>query len=124
METIFLQNVAYSETTSWLGQLIFTAAAVIVSAYLLTGVRVKGFGAAFILAIVLAILNATLGRFMDFLTAPLNWISFGLFSLIVDALIIMLAGKLMNDFQVDGFKWGFLMAIIVALTSSVLNYIF
>lgn len=51
------------------------------AAYLLSGVEIEDFTRAIIVAIVLAVLNATLGRFLNFVTTPIRWITLGLFSL-------------------------------------------
>jgi putative membrane protein len=56
-----------------------------------------------IVALALAVLNVTLGAVLDFMTAPLRWLTLGSFSFIVEAIVILLASKLVRGFAVRGF---------------------
>lgn len=79
---------------------------------------IEGFGDAMNLllgAAVLALINATLGRVVKFLTIPLNCLTLGLFSLVVNAAMLWLAGSLKIGFVVDGF----LAALVGSLVLSV-----
>lgn len=92
------------------------------AAYLLNGVVIEDFTRAIIVAILLAILNATLGRFLDFVTTPLRWITLGLFSLVVDAVILMTAAYFLKGFTIKNFSWALLMAIFVAIANVFLHF--
>ena len=81
-------------------------------------IEIKSFGDAMTLllgAAVLALINATLGRVVKFLTIPLNCLTLGLFSLVVNAAMLWLAGSLKIGFLVDGF----LAALVGSLVLSV-----
>ena len=98
-------------------QWIITALAIGVAAMLIPGVEVTLIGAV-LLAIVLALINVFLKPIINLLTLPLNVVTLGLFSLIVNALLIMLAAMIVPGFSVDGFWPAFFFAILIALISA------
>ncbi len=89
--------------------------------HLLTGIEIEDFSRALIVAIVLAFLNATLGRVLDFITTPLRWITLGFFSLVVDAALLMVAAYFLKGFSVKSFGWGILLAVLVAIANIFLH---
>ena len=95
---------------------IVTALAIGIAAYLIPGIEVTLVGA-LVLAVVLGIINMFLKPIINLLTLPLNVVTLGLFSLVVNALLIMLAGSLVPGFMVAGFWPAFFFAIVVALVS-------
>jgi len=110
-----------AETTgnSFLIQIVLNALALLLAASLIKGVQVKNFVSAIIVAIVLAVLNATLGAVMDLISAPLRWITLGLFAFIVDAIVILVTAKFMDNFRVNGF----ISAVYLAFALSIFNLI-
>lgn len=86
----------------------------------MSGINTDGFEKALIVAFVLAILNATIGAAMDFITTPIRWLTFGLFSFVVDAIVILVAGKLVKGFSVSGFWSAVGLAVIIAIVNMVL----
>ena len=96
--------------------LLVTAVAVFAAAYILPGVTVKNFKTALIVALLLAIANATLG-------ALLNFITFGILSFIVTILMIMLVDKLVSGFEIKNFWWAVLFAIIIAVINYVVKHL-
>lgn len=109
---------------SWLWHLLASSVAFYVGAQLLRGVEISGFGRAVLLAAVFGLLNATLGRLLDFLATPINWLTFGLFHLVVDALLIMLADWLLKGVRVRSFWWAFALATVVVVVNSLLFWTF
>ncbi len=91
---------------------------------LLRGVYLESFGKGLIVALILALLNVTLGRALDFITAPLRWLTLGLFSFVVDALIILLASRLLKGFSVNNFWSAVALAIVIAITNALFHWIF
>ena len=79
------------------------------------GIQAKSFLAFVIAATVLGIINAFLRPALWFLTAPLSVVTFGIFALVINALMIMLTAALVPNFKVKGFGSAFLAAIIMAL---------
>ncbi len=119
-QPIFLEYfIAQTTGNSFLVQIILNALALLLGASLLKGVQVKNFVSAIIVALVLAVLNATLGAFMDFISAPLRWLTLGLFAFIVDAIVILVTANFMKSFRVDGF----ISAVYLAFALSIFNLI-
>lgn len=96
---------------------IVTALAIGIAAYLIPGIEVTLVGA-LVLAVVLGIINVFLKPIINLLTLPLNILTLGLFSLVVNALLIMLAGQVVPGFSVAGFWPAFIFGIVVALVSA------
>lgn len=91
---------------------------------LLRGVELEGIQRGLIVGLVLAILNVTLGAILDFLTTPVRWITLGLFAFIIDAIVIMLASRLMKGFAVSSFVSALGLAIVIALTNVLFDWVF
>ena len=89
--------------------------------YLLPGVHIDSFVTALILALVLAVLNMLLKPIMVILTLPITIITFGLFLLVINAAIILLASKMVGGFKVDGFWWALLFSILLSVVTSILH---
>lgn len=82
---------------------------------IISGIRAKNVLSFLIAATVLGIINAFIRPALWFLTAPLTVVTFGLFALVINALMIMLAAALVPGFQVKSFGSAFLGAIIMAI---------
>ncbi|MGK0390363.1 MAG: putative membrane protein [Maribacter sp.] len=102
-------------------QILVSALAFFVGAQLLKGIKIEGFGHAITIAIIIALLNGTLGVVLEWITPDktLNFLTLGLFQFILDAIIIWVGGKVMNRFHVKSFGYAILLAVIVAVVSSV-----
>jgi putative membrane protein len=98
---------------------IILTVAIILVAYLLPGIRVAGLGSAIFAAAVLGIFNAILKPVLIILTLPLTIVTFGLFLFVLNALLFMLVGGIVQGFRVDSFWWALLGSLLV----SVFNYI-
>lgn len=101
-------------------QLILTALVVLVLAEVLPGVGVESFVTSLIVAVVLALLNMTVKPLLVFLTLPATLITFGLFLLVINAVIILLVDWLIPGFGVDGFWWALLFSLLMTITQSLL----
>jgi putative membrane protein len=102
-------------------RLIITALAVVIAAYILPGVRVEGGLTAIVVAAVLALLNAFIKPLLIILTIPITVVTLGLFLLVINALMIMLAGNLVEGFVVEGFWYALLFSIVLTIVVSLLN---
>lgn len=100
-------------------KLLITGLAVLISAYLLPGVSVDGMVSAIIVAAVLMLINAIIKPIMIILTLPVTVITLGLFLLVINAVCILLASRIVPGFQVDGFWWALLFSIILSIINSV-----
>lgn len=109
-----------SKATSYLIKILIGGISVLISDWLLSGVFVSDWLAGFLLAAVIILINITLKPIMVIITFPITLLTFGLFLLVINALVILMAAELIPGFQVDGFWW----AMGFAVCLSVINGIF
>ena len=102
-------------------KLLLNAAAVFILAHLLSGVGVDGYLGALIVAIVLSILNLFVKPILVIFTLPATILTLGLFLLVINAVIILLADKLINGFTVANFWWALLFSILLSVLQSILH---
>lgn len=105
-------------------QWIVSAVAVIITAYILPGVTVSGFLSALVVAIIIGLLNAFIKPVLLILTLPINILTLGLFTFVINAIIIMLASYFSPGFEVDGFLWALVFSIVLSIVSALLDRIF
>ncbi|RMA56668.1 phage holin family protein [Ulvibacter antarcticus] len=101
-------------------RLFLTAVAVIILAYVLPGVGVEGFTSAVIVAVVLALLRAIVKPVLVFLTLPVTIITLGLFLLVINACIILMADYFVDGFTVTNFWWALLFSLLLSFLQSIL----
>lgn len=92
-------------------------------AAVIPGIKMKGFGIAFLIVIVIGLLNALLKPVLIILTLPINIVTLGLFTFIINAFLFKMAGSLSPSFQVKGFLPAFLGAIFFSIISTMLNFL-
>jgi putative membrane protein len=108
---------------SFLLQWLVSGLAIIITAYLLPGVKVTGFFAALVTALILGLINAFIRPVLILLTLPLNILTLGLFTLVINALLILLAAAIVPGFSVQGFWWALLFGLVLAVISYALGTI-
>ncbi|NEW78613.1 MAG: phage holin family protein [Gelidibacter sp.] len=101
-------------------KIVLTAIAVMVIAHFLPGVSVVNFTSSVIVAIVLALLRVTIKPLLIILTLPVTVVTLGLFLLVINALIILLADNLIDGFHVTGFWIALLFSLILSVFESIL----
>ena len=104
-----------------LARLIISALAVIVTSLILPGVHIDNALTALIVAVVLSILNAIVKPLLVFLTIPITLVTMGLFLLVINACIILMASRLVHGFTVDGFWRAMLFSIILSIINALLG---
>lgn len=102
--------------------ILLGALIVFVLAYVLPGVSVEGYLTAIIVAVVLGVLNYIVKPLLVLLTLPITVFTLGIFLLVINAFIIILAGKIVPGFYVDGFLWALLFSVILSIANSWINY--
>lgn len=95
--------------------------AILLSAYLIDGIAVTGFFPAFLAAAVLGILNAFFRPILLILTLPVNVLTFGLFTFVVNALLLKMASGVISGFDIQGFWAAVLGALVIGVVSWLLN---
>lgn len=99
---------------------IFSALAILVVAYVLPGVTISSFVAALAVAVVLGLINTFIRPLVLVLTLPINLLTLGLFTLVINTLMVMLAAQLVPGFAVVGF-WS---AFVFSLALWIVNIFF
>jgi len=102
---------------------IILTVAIFFAAYVIDGIHVSGFFSAFFAAAILGILNAFLRPVLIILTLPFNIITFGLFTFIINALLLKMAAGVIKGFEIDGFWPAILGALLISIVSWILNWI-
>lgn len=100
---------------------VISGIAIVITAYLLPGIHLAGFKAALLTALALGLINAFIKPVLSLLTLPLTVMTLGLFSLVLNALLIMLTARLVPGFQVQGFLWAVAFSIVLTVTNWVLS---
>ena len=101
--------------------LALSAVAVFVTARLLPGVALDGFGTALVVAVVLGAVNALLRPALLLLTLPINILTLGLFTFVIIGGLVQLVSWLVPEFQVASFWWALVFALVLWLVSAFLS---
>ena len=94
---------------------ILSAIALLLVSHIVPGFHVRGLAPALIAAVVIGLLNATLGLVLKILTFPFAILTLGVFLLVINGIMLLLASALVPGFYVAGFLPAFLGAIVLAL---------
>jgi putative membrane protein len=114
-------NIPPRPTPSWGVRLIARTLAAFGTAYILPSVDLDQFTTAIWLAVLLALLNSTLRPLLILLTIPLTVFSFGLFLLVINAGLVMLASDWVDGFSVEGFWSALAFSLLYSTISSLLE---
>lgn len=106
---------------NWIVRLLLSAVSVLIASYILKGVHVDGFFTAFVIAVVIALLNFFLRPLLVILTIPITILTFGLFLLVINAIIVLIADEFIHGFVVDGIGWALLFSLIVSFVNYLLG---
>ena len=101
-------------------RILLTAVAVFLIAQFLPGISVAGYGTAIIVAVVLALLNLIVKPILVILTLPVTILTLGLFLLVINAIIILLADSFISGFGVDGFWIALIFSLLLSIFQSIL----
>lgn len=103
---------------------LILSVAVFLVAQLLPGIRVKNFYTAIIVAIVYSLINFFTGWLLVLLSLPFMIITFGLFKLVINAFMLWLTDKLMEDFKISDLLTTFIAAFLITVVDSAMQWIF
>ncbi len=103
-----------------LRNLLINTLSIFAVSYVLSGIEIDSITTALILAVVMAVLNVTLKPLLIVLTIPLTVITFGLFLLVVNVLVLYAADALIDGFRIAGFWWALAFSLLVSLVNSIL----
>ena len=102
---------------------LLSALALLIVAHVVPGFHLSGFGAALWAAIVIGLVNATLGLFLKVITLPLTILTLGIFWLVINALMLELASAFVPGFHVSSFGAAFVGAIVLMLVNMLLRWL-
>ena len=103
---------------------LVNALAIFIVGQFLPGIHVPDYMTALWVALVLGVVNAVIRPILLLVTLPINILSLGLFTFILNGLMFWLATKFVSNFTVDGFWWAVLGALVVSAIATVLDRIF
>jgi putative membrane protein len=109
-----------NSTSGILRNLIVNTLSIFAASYILRGVHVDSFLIAILVAVVMSVLNVTLKPLLILITIPFTLVTFGLFLLVINVLVIYAAAALIDGFDVDGFWWALLFSLLVSIVNGVL----
>ncbi|MEO6288733.1 MAG: phage holin family protein, partial [Ginsengibacter sp.] len=102
-------------------RLVITAAVAYGLSMILTPhVRIDSFVTALIFAFVLALLNAIVKPILVILTLPITILTLGIFLLVINVLMILLADKFVSGIYIEGFLWAFIFGLLLSVITSAL----
>ena len=102
---------------------VLSALSLLIVAHVVRGFEVSGFITALVAALVIGLVNSTIGLFLKIVTFPLTILTLGLFWFVINALMLELASWLVPGFIVQGFLSAFLAAVILSLVNLFLRYL-
>jgi putative membrane protein len=100
---------------------LLTAIAIIISSYIIPGVVVSSFWTALWVAVFMAVVNVILRPILIILTLPINILTLGLFTLVINAILILFASSVIKGFEVNGFWIAMLFSIVLSIISYILS---
>ena len=103
---------------------LVTVLAILLAAYIVPGIEVAGFYAAVIAALVLGAINLTLRPILLLLTLPINLLTLGLFTFVINALLFWFVAGFLEDIEVAGFVPAFIGALIISVAHTVGEKVF
>jgi putative membrane protein len=103
---------------------IVSALALMLTAYLVKGFKVKSFFAALIAAVAIGFANAVIWPILIFLTLPINILTLGLFTFVVNGAVLRICAAFLPGFEIDSWLSAIFGAIILSVVSTALHYFF
>jgi putative membrane protein len=100
---------------------LFLTIAILVAAHLIEGIEVKGFWSALFAAAILGVLNAIFRPILILLTLPITVLTLGLFTFVINAVLIMMVSGVVGGFEVHGFWSALFGSLVISIVSWLLN---
>jgi putative membrane protein len=101
---------------------IVSAVALMITAYIVPGFRVRDFPAALMAAIVIGVTNIFIGSVLTLVTLPLYYLTFGLFSIVINAIVLKIAAAFLKGFDISSWMSAFVGALILAVVDMGLHW--
>ena len=105
----------------WIVNWLLGALALWLVAQIIPGIQIRGFGAALLATIVIAVVNITIGPILRFIAWPITFLTLGLFRWVLNALLLKLASMFTPGFRIDGFLNALLGSLVLTVLDIVLH---
>ncbi len=105
----------------WIARWILNALALYIVASVVPGIHLASFTSALLAVVVIGLINTMLKPLLFVLTLPITVLTLGIFSLVLNALMLLLAGSVLSGFRVEGFGAAFVGSIVLSIVSAVLH---
>lgn len=102
---------------------ILFALAIIFVAWLVPGIEVENFQSAMLVTVIIALINIFIRPLIVFITLPINILTLGIFTLVINALLLILAGYLAPGVDVEGFLSAFIGSVVLAFLGLIINMV-
>ena len=102
---------------------ILFAVLIMAVAWIVPGIAISGLLSALIVVLVIGLVNIFIRPLIEFISLPINFLTLGLFSLVINALLFLLVAKITPGFEIDGFWSALLGSLILALTAPLIERI-
>lgn len=103
---------------------ILNALALWVVSGILKGVEINGLTSLLVASAFIGLVNATIGLFIKIITLPIQILTLGLFTLLINGLMLYLVSALVPGFTIHGFLVAIIAALLLSIVSSLLTFIF
>jgi putative membrane protein len=103
---------------------LLMALSVGIAAYLIPGITVNGFFSALLVALFLGIVNTLIRPLLILITLPITILTLGLFTFVINAVLVLLVSSVIHGFEVRGFWTAMLFSIVLSIIQYILNRIF
>jgi putative membrane protein len=108
------------DTGRLIRNLLINTISIFAVSYILSGIQIDSFVTALIVAVVMAVLNVTLKPFLIVITIPFTIVTFGLFLLVINVLVLYAAEALIDGFHIAGFWWALAFSFLVSFVNGIL----
>ena len=103
---------------------LLMATSVMIAAYLISGVMINSFFSALFVALFLGIVNILIRPVLILITLPINILTLGLFTFVINAILVLLASSVIKGFEVGGFWTAMFFSIVLSIVNYILNGLF
>jgi len=102
---------------------LINAISLLIVAYFVPGFKLHGFGTALIAALIIGLVNSTLGLVLKVVTLPLTILTFGLFLIVINAIMLKMAASVTPGFAVDTWRAAFIGALLLSVITTFLHWL-
>jgi putative membrane protein len=103
--------------------ILLLSVAVFLVAKMMPTIHIKGFGTAVLVAVVYSVINFLVGWLLILLSLPFLFLTLGLFKFVINAILLWITDKVIDDFEIDGFGSTLIAAFLITVTDSLLKWV-